>query len=244
PFRPMLILWAVAFVLAVADVMSRKRGRASRSQYWLVAGMTLAIGLSLGFSGWAGGAIPAMRDFSATALLLVLASFNVKTIERLRSTCFAILAAMLILCTLGIAAYHTGFMSEELVLQQYNGEESFETLAERPAGPAHDTSGLYMWRVRGVGILNDPNDFSQAVVMAMPMLWWLYRAGRRARNLIVVGAPAGLMAYAVFLSNSRGALLGMASLLFFGVRSVLGTAKTVMLLGTMGALAMVTNMTG
>jgi len=191
-----------------------------------------------------GAAMAGMCDFSTSALLFVLISFNLVTVERLRAACCIILVSMAVLSAAGINAYHTGYMAQELVLQQRKDDDVIGELVERPAIPAEDQSGIYMWRVRGVGFFNDPNDFAQAIVMTMPMLWWFYRKGRWLRNLLYLGAPGIMMGYAVFLTNSRGALLGMASLLFFGVRSVLGTTRTTVLMVVLGGGAMLGNMTG
>ena len=245
PYRPMMVLWLFAFTGAFAQVIKLKQVAARPAHYWLLAGLTLVIFLSRIMPNGLSGAVWGMSDFSASALFFVLISFNLTTIERLRSACYAILLSMIILCSLGINAYHTGYMSEELVLQQRKtDDDSILDLTEKPEIPANDDSGIYMWRVRGVGFFNDPNDFAQAIVMTMPMLWWLYRKGQRVRNILVFFVPGAAMGYTVFLTNSRGALLGMASLLFFSIRSVLGTRRTTILLGILGSGAMLANMTG
>ncbi len=245
PYRPMMVLWLFAFTGAFIQAVKLKQVAARTAHYWLLAGLTLVISLSRIMPNGFSGAIWGMSDFSASALFFVLISFNLTTIERLRAACYSILLSMLILCALGINAYHTGYMSEELVLQQRKtDDDSIADLTEKPAIPANDESGIYMWRVRGVGFFNDPNDFAQAIVMTMPMLWWFYRKGQWIRNTLVFFVPGIAMGYAVFLTNSRGALLGMASLLFFGIRSVLGTRRTTILMGVLGSGAMLANMTG
>ncbi|MGH6648968.1 O-antigen ligase family protein [Aquabacterium sp.] len=155
-----------------------------------------------------------------------------------------ILLSMFLLCVAGIAAYHFGFMSEQLVLQQLKVENAVDLPKEREPIPAQDTSGLFMWRVHGVGFFDDPNDFAQAIVMALPWLLWFSRPGRWFRNLVVLGMPAGVMIYTIFLTNSRGALLGVASLVFFGIRNMLGTARTFMMMGVLGLASTIGSFTG
>ncbi|MDE2400756.1 MAG: O-antigen ligase family protein [Burkholderiales bacterium] len=244
PYRPMLVLWLFAFALALIQVFRQKQVAAQKAHYVLLAGLTLAIALSLILPNGFSGAIAGVSEFSAPALLFVLISFNLTSVERLRAACYVILLSMVILSFAGINAYYTGYMSQELVLPQRIDEDTIDEMVEKPDIPADDKSGHYMWRIRAVGFLNDPNDFAQAIVMTMPMLWWLYRRGRWIRNCIYVGVPGLAMGYAVFLTNSRGAMLGMASLLFFGVRNLLGTTRTVLMMGVMGAGAMLGNMTG
>ncbi|MBI2733544.1 MAG: O-antigen ligase family protein [Aquabacterium sp.] len=177
-------------------------------------------------------------------MLFFLISFNLRDMRRLRTACFVILLSLFLLAVAGVSAYHTGYMSEELVLQQRKDDWTIEAPKVRPPIPAEDKSGAFMWRVRGVGFLNDPNDFAQALIMAMPMLWWFVRKGAWIRNLIFVGLPGALMGYCVTLTNSRGALLGIASLMFFGIRSKLGNFKTMMLMGGGALGAIVIGATG
>lgn len=243
-YRPMLIIWVLAFGTSFVHVLRFKDAAAKAVHYWLLFALCMAIALSLFFSGWAGAVTYALSDFSASALLFVLISFNARDLKRLKATCFVILLCLVSLSIMGIVAFRTGYMAEELVLQQRVDNDRIEEPKERPSIPALDTSGAYMWRVRGVGFFNDPNDFAQTLVMSMPMLWWFYRKGRYFRNLIFVLLPGSVMGYAIALTNSRGALLGVASLMFFGVRDALGTMRTSILLGVLGLGTMVANVTG
>ena len=243
-YRPMLFLWVLAFVLGLFKVLSSKTFVWNGAYYRVLLAFMASIVASKVASGWAGAAVGAISEFSSTALLVVLVSMNVGDIDKLKSACLTILAAVALTCFMSVYAYHTGFMSEEFVLQQSNGSSDLDLPVDRPAIPALDDSGAYLWRVRGAGFFNDPNDFAQAIVMALPWLWLLYRPGQWLRNLVCVIGPAALMAYAIFLTGSRGAILGGASLMVFGIRRVLGTAKTVALTVALGAVAMVAGMSG
>lgn len=64
------------------------------------------------------------------------------------------------------------------------------------------------------------------------------------RNLVTVILPMGICFYTIYLTHSRGALLGIGALLFFGVRSILGTMKTALLMGVGAMGAMAVNLTG
>ena len=243
-FRPMLILWILAFVPAVLSAIGKKESSAQLRHYVLLASFVFCIVMSQLVGGSPAGALAAVSEFSATALLFVLTSLNVTTLDRLRSACMVILLSMLLLCVAGVVAYHFGFMSEQLVLQQLKIENAVDLPKERAPIPAQDTSGFYMWRVHGVGFFDDPNDFAQAIVMALPWLLWFNQPGRWFRNMVMVGIPAGLMMYTIFLSNSRGALLGVASLVFFGIRNMLGTARTFLMMGVLGLAATIGSFTG
>lgn len=243
-YRPMLVIWVLAFGSSFVHVLRYKDAAAKSVHYILIFSLCLAIAFSLLFSGWAGAVTYALGDFSASALLFVLIGFNTRDLKRLKATCFVILFCLVCLSAMGAYAFNTGYMAEELVLQQRVDNDRIEEPKERPPVPAQDTSGAYMWRVRGVGFFNDPNDFAQTLVMSMPMLWWFYRKGKHIRNLVCVIFPGAVMGYAIALTNSRGALLGVGSLMFFGVRDALGTLRTSILLGVLAVGSMVANVTG
>jgi putative inorganic carbon (HCO3(-)) transporter len=250
--RPMLIFWLVSFMAATVHAIKRKEVGARGIHYRLLAGFTLAIAASQVFAGWAGGAFGAVSTFSTSALLFVLVTMNVTSTERLKSTCGVMMMAIVFAACMSTYAYHTGTYAKDLVLQQSSGMHDNEDPSNGPlpdAGdlliPAQDNSGWYLWRVRGMGFLNDPNDFAQAMVMTLPLIWGLWKQGTWARNLLVVVAPTSLLGYTIFLTQSRGAILGIGSLLFFGIRKRLGQTKTILLVALMGvAGSVVSSMSG
>ena len=231
PFRPMLILWLITFTGSLFHVLSKKDASATRTHYWLLFSLMMAVAFSLFTKGRIGDGIAAISEFSASVLLFFLVSFNVRNLKQLRAACFVILFCLFTLAALGVYSYHTGYMSEELVLQQRKDDFTIEAPKERPPIPAEDKSGAFLWRVRSVGFFNDPNDFAQTLLIGMPMLLWFYKKGAWFRNTMTVAIPAAVMGYCITLTNSRGALLGIASLLFFGVKNKLGTMRTGLILG-------------
>lgn len=230
-FRPMLLLWGFAFLLAVAQAVGTRRC-AARPQHFLVMGLlVLAIACSALVRDGFGAAVGAVGQFSPSIMLMVLALLNVTTLRRLQITCGAISACILVLALAGIAAFHRGFMVDELVLMQSTYQEGEPVDLEFLGAPADDDSGMYMWRVRSVGFLNDPNDFGQAMVMVLPLLWGLVQRGQWLRNLVLFVAPAGVLLYTIFLTHSRGAIVGLGAMLLLGLRKAIGTVRTAMLMG-------------
>ncbi|WP_293995919.1 O-antigen ligase family protein [Sphaerotilus sp.] len=239
-FRPMLVLWSIAFVMAASRAVVRKQIAARAIDFKLLFGFMLTLGLSLLVNGWAGGAFAAMNEFTTSSMLFVLVALNVTDLGRLKKTCAAVVLSMLIAAGFGIQAFHTGQYATQLVLRQTAPSHEDEDPSRAPPSsaseiPAQDTTGWYLWRVRGQGFLSDPNDFSQVLVMCLPLLWAVWRTGKYLQNLLFVLAPGVVMGYAIFLSQSRGAMLGAASLLFFLVRDWLGTTKTTVLMALGGA---------
>lgn len=110
--------------------------------------------------------------------------------------------------------------------------------------PALDTSGRYLWRIRSAGFLADPNDFSQTIVCFMPVLFAFYQTRRHIRNLLLLGPPSVILLYAIYLTHSRGSLLGLSALFFFHFKERLGALKTGLLLAAMAMAALAFNFTG
>jgi hypothetical protein len=193
------------------------------------------IGLSLVANGLSGGALPAIGDFSTSAMLMVLCFLNLTSLRRLKIACGVIAASVVVLAVLGIYSYHTGWMARELVLRQAVSDDSTFEGTVLESIPALDTSGRFLWRVRSLGFLHDPNDFAQALVMVVPLVWWARAVGHRLRNLLVVMLPTAIIGYCLYLTHSRGALLGVASMFVFGLQRALGLPRTVILLAVVVA---------
>ena len=232
PYRPMFILWALTFISAGVRAMTRKEVAARPVHFWLLGGLTVVIALSQVANQWLGGVLPAVAEFSAAAMLMVLCLLNLTSLRRLQVTCVVIVCSVVVLAGLSVYSFHTGFMESELVLRQgASDDDDLDAPAELRdyAAPADDKSGRFLIRVRSVGFLNDPNDFAQTMVMVLPLLWWFYLPGRKLRNLLVVAAPAALLGYATYLTHSRGALLGIAALALLAGQRWLGLVRTLIL---------------
>lgn len=237
-FRPMLILLALALVASTARALARGDLGARPVHFGLLAFLVAAIGVSQVANQWAGGALVAIGDFSASALLMVLCFLNLNSLKRVQATCIAIACSVVFLAVVGIYSFHTGYKADELVLRQNPADKEAMAEAgpvEEGVVPAQDDSGRYFYRLRSMGFLNDPNDFAQVMVMVLPLLWWAHRPGRWGRTLLVVAAPAAVLGYAIYLTQSRGALLGVGMLMLLASYRILGAIKT----GFLVALAVI-----
>lgn len=250
-YRPMLVLWCVAFVMACGRAMTRREAACRPVHIWLLVALCIVIAASQVLIGWAGGAVKALSEFSPSVMLFVLIILNVTSLSRLKATCFVLVVSMVLAAGFSIRAYHTGEHAEELVLRQntdahdaYEGMSASEAKAAAEVIPAKDDSGWFLWRIRGMGFLSDPNDFAQVLVLTLPLLWGAWRKGQRMHNLTQVILPGGVIGYAMVLTQSRGSIIGVGAMLFFGVRKLLGTTKTAVLIGLMVMVAIAGNMAG
>ena len=236
-YRPMLWLWAAAFVAALARATARREFGARWLHMGLLGAFVLMIAVSQVANQWVGGATDAILEFSTSAMLMLLCFLNLTTTRRLQITCAVVAACVVVLAAIGTYSFHTGFMAQELVLRQNTADEEARDSGDVAEIPAHDTSSKYILRVRSLGFLNDPNDFAQAMIMVMPILFLGYAKRTWLARLAFVGAPTALLGYAIFLTQSRGALFGLASLALFPLHRLLGTLRTSALLVTLAVVA-------
>ena len=237
-YRPMLIMWTVAFMSASVRALANKEVGARPVHFALLGMLVISIALSKMANQSFSGAAPAVADFSTGAMLMALCMLNLTTLRRLQVTCVAITCSVVFLAALGVYSYYSGFMADVLVIRQVASENALLDSYEEPAGfgaPADDLSGGYLYRVRSLGFLNDPNDFGQTMVTVLPLLWWLYVPRRLWRNLLLVAGPMALLGFTIYLTHSRGALLGVAALGLVVVNKVIGPVRTLLLTVTLAA---------
>jgi hypothetical protein len=78
------------------------------------------------------------------------------------------------------------------------------------------------------------------LVIALPLAFLAWRRGSALRNTFLVYVPLGLMLWAIFLTHSRGALMGLAVLVLLAIRKRIPTSASLVLvtLFVIGMLAL------
>lgn len=244
-YRPMLILLLIVLVMSLVTTRrtggSLLTGQHLRLIWALLFIVLISVTLAAGF----GPGMDAFVSFLPTVLLFLISGLNLTSLKRVKITGGVIVACLVVLSSMSIVCFHTGFMKDMLIIKQHGSDDSAEVATmDVNEIPALDTSGRYLWRVRSVGFLADPNDFAQTIVCFMPVLFAFYQARRPIRNLLLLGPPSAILLYAIYLTHSRGSLLGLSALFFFNIKERLGTVKTGLLLGAMAMAAMAFNFTG
>src|SRR6185312_3896313 len=166
-------------------------------------GLFFVVPVSIIFSGWFGGAPPALLAFipAATAFFFIVLNFKKKFH-------FQLLVGILLFCTFfdiaqGLIAVHSGNSISPYVLSMQND------------------AGEYFFRIRGVAFLNDPNDFSQFMVGLIPCVFIFWAKGKAFRNFFLVIVPICGMMVGMFFTHSRGAMVAiMAAGMVAGRRKI------------------------
>src|SRR5262249_39729424 len=96
-------------------------------------------------------------------------------------------------------------------------------------------------RIRAFGILNDANDLAQFLLMAMAMQGVFWKRAHTIRNVALLIGPTMLFMYAIYLTGSRGAMIGLAVMVFVLASTRLGKVQSVLMAGLMFVLMVVGN---
>jgi hypothetical protein len=110
--------------------------------------------------------------------------------------------------------------------------------------PGGSDAGEALYRLRGLGLINDPNDFGQLVVCAIPLMFIFWRRKQMPRNIAFVLLPVCVLVYGVFLTHSRGALVALIAVAVVAARRRIGTLPALLVAGGLFAAAMALHFTG
>ena len=205
-YSPMLVLGVFATVASLPNIQQARPFERRESKLLLLFFAVMIVSDLLGF--WFGGAWLAVKSFVPCLFVYFLVVSNVTTPARMRALLMVCVGAGLIASVEAIAAYHTGYRADDLLfIQNLYGPQGF--------------TGETINRIRFLGWLADPNDFGQFLLTCIPLTAMLALPKRRILNLLLL-IPAAVFAYGVFLTRSRGALLGIGIVVLFAFRKRMG----------------------
>jgi hypothetical protein len=104
--------------------------------------------------------------------------------------------------------------------------------------------GELIYRLRGLGMINDPNDFGQVIVCLIPLLFIFWRTQKMLWNIGLVILPVCALLAGTYLTHSRGALLALMAIMIVAARRRIGTLPSILIAGGVLAAAMLLNFTG
>lgn len=208
PYRIPLIVGLVALAAACLRCAAQRSSATLRMPHpYFFAGFLVVTVLSPALTqGWFGGVPIAIEELLPGMLTAVLIVMTVDSMPRLRTLAAALCVLSLYLVAQSVLAYHFGVWQDVLVL---TGETA--TVEEPDAPP--------LMRVRALGHMNDPNDLAQGLITAMPLVWVAWRRRRAMRNAVLAAATLAL-AYGVYLTKSRGAVVSLVGVAFLLVRAL------------------------
>lgn len=104
--------------------------------------------------------------------------------------------------------------------------------------------GEWIYRLRGLGEIHDPNDFGQLITCLIPLMFIFWRHKKTFHNTFLVLLPVCALIVGAFLTHSRGALLALMVVAVVAARRRIGTVPSLVLAAGLFAAAMALHFTG
>ncbi len=244
-YRIELILAALILLVSIPKLMESFILKTPQSL--ALIGLVIAAILSvLVGAHWAGGAVQAFLDFIPNAFAFFLVCLHCNSKRKLQ----ALVAMLLFVCLFVIAhacidLRHLAPEGAEVQAGQSDGTDPDVWNMEHPYVLAMKSDqGQLFYRIRGLGMVNDPNDFGQLLVCVTPLMFIFWRAKKMFWNIAFVMLPACVLLTGVYLTHSRGALLALIAMAIVTARRRIGTVPALVLAGVLFAGAMALNFTG
>jgi|GEM_PF-2244035 len=150
---------------------------------------------------WVGGVPRTMLELIPGVFAIVLCWINFDTVFARKMLALTLAATLGGLVVVGAWQYHHDPDDSLFVHHQLQIDDNAD-YQDRSDIPAVD-------RLQAVGVLNDPNDFAQALLVTVSLLGFLWGANF-ITNVFLVILPGTLLLYGVYLTKSRGAVVTLA----------------------------------
>ena len=196
----------MSLLAAIGFLLFQRGKRFDGPQTGLLLAFAVSVFLSRVFSGWVGGGVIAIQDTIAEAVLPFFVIVNALNTRQKMEW------AMMVLVASGIVMVSNGIV------------QAASPLGMGWAGVPSQAGG----RIAYLGIFNDPNDLSMYLVMTFPIAVYLSSNRGMLLRWVFLGA-ALVMVYGVYLTNSRGGLLGLFALAGFWFFLRYGMGKSIAL---------------
>ena len=195
---------------------------------------------------WAGGAMQAFLLFIPNAFAYFLVCLHCKSKMHLQ----IIVLMMLLICLFVIA--HGYFDLRRVAVQSAPAQSGRPESVSRDQwdiqhpyllAQQNDTNEWF-YRLRGLGEINDPNEFAQLIVCLIPLVFIFWRPKKMLLNTAFVILPLCTLLFGVFLTHSRGAIIALMAVLLVAARRRIGTLPAVLLAGLLFAAASMLHIAG
>lgn len=244
-YRIELILAALVLLVSMPKIT---RSFAFRTpQALALAGLSVAVFLSVLIAvRWPGGAISAFFGFIPSIYAYFLICLHCNSKRKIR-----IIVLMLLFVCLFDIANGAADLRHVNAFSGSSGAGPSEGVNRRAWDFEHpyllemkNDTGAWFYRIRGLGEINDPNDFGQVLVCEVPLLFIFWRPKKRIRNFAFVIVPACLLLFGIYLTHSRGALVALVVVILVAARRRIGTLPAAVIAAGLFAGATALHFTG
>jgi len=244
-FRIELILAVLLLFVSIPKLMGSVILKTPQSL--ALIGLAVAGSLSVLFGmHWALGAMQAFPTFLPCVYAYILVCLHCDSKKKLQIIVFMLLLVCLFVITNGYIDERRG-VSGDSTLQPGDTESINSYLWDREhpylLAMRNDT-GEYFYRLRGLGLINDPNDFGQLIICLIPLMFIFWRPKRTPGNIVFVLIPVCVLLFGMYLTHSRGAVLALMAMLILAARRRTGTIPALLIAAGVFIAAMSLNFTG
>jgi hypothetical protein len=235
-----------ALVLFVSLPALTRSFMVTTPQALALIGLAIVVFVSVLLTGWAGGAVQAFMGFIPNAFAYYLVCLHCNTKKKLQ----ILVLMMLFVCLYVIARGCIDIQREVPGSVPPQSEASVGApLEPGDAGSPYlvamtNGAGELFYRLKGLGSINDPNDFGQLIACVIPLVFIFRRPKRMLQNIIFVALPVCVLLYGAFLTHSRGALVALMAMAVVAARRRIGTLPALLLAGGVFVAAMSLHFTG
>ncbi|MDR3411118.1 MAG: O-antigen ligase family protein [Formivibrio sp.] len=240
-----LILAALVLLVSLPRLIGSFTLRSPQSL--ALIGLALAVFLSVLIGmRWAGGAVIAFLGFIPCAYGYFIVCLHCNTKKKLQILILLMLFVCLFVITNGCLDQLRGIpQSGQVRPGDTEGIDPSTWDAVHPYLFAmRSEAGEWFFRLRGLGLINDPNDFGQLLVCTIPLIFIFWRPKKVIFNAACVAFPVCVLLLGVFLTHSRGALLALIVVAVLAVRRRIGMIPALLVAGGLFAAAMAMHFTG
>ena len=208
-------------------------------------GLGLAVMLSLFFGmHWISGGIAAFLSFIPNALAYFIICLHCTTKRRIQ-----VVVMMMMFVCLFVAVHGYMDLRNGVADGPPPGVGIDEAIRSGATASPYLTrqmnqTGEWIYRLQGLGEVNDANDYGQLLVTVIPLSFIFWRPGKTITNFLFVIVPVAGMLFAMFLTHSRGSLLALTAVALVASRRRIGTVPAAILAGVLFIAANALHFTG
>jgi O-antigen ligase len=217
-FHIEIILALLAFIASLPNI-AKSRIFALPQAYACVA-FTLAVPVSIAAGGWFGGALVGLYGFLPVVFAFFLAAANFRTRLHLQLVVLALWLGSVYFMVNGLLDLQNHVIPSQFL---YGDGE--------------------LRRLRGLGFVFDPNDFSQVMVSLLPLIF-LWKTKNTFLNVFIIGIPVATLITGMFFTHSRGAALALMAVIVVVLRRKIGTVPAAVLAGALFAASLAVGWSG
>src|SRR5215472_3514533 len=219
-YRIEVILAAIILFVSVPAMVRAGAVKTAQSLALIGLGFATFMSVLVGV-GWAAGGMNAFLMFIPNAFAYLLVCLHCTSKKRVQIVILMMLFVCLFVMGQGLAEMHRG-LPTGLAARETEMSNSYFI------GQSNDQRE-WIYRLRGQGQINDPNDFAQLIVCTLPLMFFFWKKKKFLRNFVVVLVPVGLLLWGAFLTHSRGSILAMLVVLMVAMRKRIGTVPSLVI---------------